>query len=297
MGLKALKQALDKREQKKIPTEDLLNMAEFVLKSNFFEFNSNIKQQISGTAIGTKCAPTCACIFVDESERAFLQTQDHQPLLWLRYIENIFFIWIHGEKTLQTYLEKLNKFHPNVKLTHESSKENISFLELNVKLSEEQLETDLYIKPTDWHQYSHYTSSHPERTKRSIVFRQGLRVSRTCIYENDFSKNTMEMKSWFLRRHYPKSLVENELGKVKFSNKVGNKQQNKKGIAFVVTYHSVLKNIDNIIRKNLHLLYMSEEAKKVFTPGPTISFRSARKLSSYLVRAKLYPTEGTVGSY
>ena len=30
MGLGVIKQALDKREQKKIPTEDLLNMAEFV---------------------------------------------------------------------------------------------------------------------------------------------------------------------------------------------------------------------------------------------------------------------------
>ena len=29
---------------------------------------------------------------------------------------------------------------------------------------------------------------------------------------------------------------------------------------------------------------MNEESKKVFTPGPMISFRSARKLSSYLVR-------------
>ena len=127
VGLKALKEALDKREQKKIPTEDLLNMAEFVLKSNFFEFNSNIKQQISGTAIGTKCAPTNTCIFMDELERAFLQTQDHRPLIWVRYIDNIFFIWIHGEKRLQTYLEKLNKFNPNIKLTHESSKEPFRF--------------------------------------------------------------------------------------------------------------------------------------------------------------------------
>ena len=32
VGLRALKEALDKREQKKIPTEDLLQMTEFVLK-------------------------------------------------------------------------------------------------------------------------------------------------------------------------------------------------------------------------------------------------------------------------
>ena len=33
VGLRALKEALDKREQKKIPTEDLLQMTEFVLKN------------------------------------------------------------------------------------------------------------------------------------------------------------------------------------------------------------------------------------------------------------------------
>ena len=41
---------------------------------------------------------------------------------------------------------------------------------------------------------------------------------------------------------------------------------------------------------------MNEDVKNVFTLAPMISFRSARKLSSYLVRAKLYPLERTVGS-
>ena len=56
-GLIALKEALDKRLLKKIPTDDLIMMAEFVLSNNFFEFNSDTFQQISGTAIGTKFAP------------------------------------------------------------------------------------------------------------------------------------------------------------------------------------------------------------------------------------------------
>ena len=42
---------------------------------------------------------------------------------------------------------------------------------------------------------------------------------------------------------------------------------------------------------------MDEEIKRAFTPGLMISFRSARKLSSYLVKAKLYPTEKVVGSF
>ena len=63
-GLKALKNALDKRKQKHIPTEKLINMVEFVLKNNFFIFNGSDKQQVSGTSIGTKCAPTYACIYI-----------------------------------------------------------------------------------------------------------------------------------------------------------------------------------------------------------------------------------------
>ena len=50
-------------------------MAEFVLKNNFFEFNNQIKQQISGMAIGTKCAPTYSCIFMDKVETELWDTQ------------------------------------------------------------------------------------------------------------------------------------------------------------------------------------------------------------------------------
>ena len=41
---------------------------------------------------------------------------------------------------------------------------------------------------------------------------------------------------------------------------------------------------------------MNQEVKNVFTPGLITLFRSARKTSSYLIRANLYPLEKTVGS-
>ena len=56
------------------------------------------------------------------------------------------------------------------------------------------------------------------------------------------------------------------------------------------------KNLSKSIKDNLYLLYMNDEVKKTFTPCPMISFRSSRKISSYIVRAKLYPLERTVGS-
>ena len=41
---------------------------------------------------------------------------------------------------------------------------------------------------------------------------------------------------------------------------------------------------------------MNDEVKDTFTPRPMVSFRTSRKLSNYLVRAKLYPLGRTVGS-
>ena len=58
-------------------------MAEFVLKNIYFEFVNKIKQQISGTAIGTKLTPPYACIFMSDLETKFLGSQHLQPLVWL----------------------------------------------------------------------------------------------------------------------------------------------------------------------------------------------------------------------
>ena len=41
---------------------------------------------------------------------------------------------------------------------------------------------------------------------------------------------------------------------------------------------------------------MNQEVKNVFTPGPIVSFKSAGKISSYLVSANIYALERAVGS-
>ena len=150
------------------------------LKNNYFEFNRNVKQQLSGTEIGTKCAPPCACISKDKVNTNFLESQKLKPMVCSWYIDDTFFIWTHGEYELQWFLQELNKTHPNLKFTHGSSKEKISFFDLSVSLCNGNLYADLHIKATDCHQYLEYTSSHPEHTKKSIIYCQTLRLSRLC---------------------------------------------------------------------------------------------------------------------
>ena len=104
------------------------------------------------------------------------------------------------------------------------------------------------------------------------------------------------MKSWFLKRGYPENMTAKKMKKVKFSEKGSNSSKGSKGVLFVVTYHPSLNCLSRIINDNLNILYMSCQAKTIFSPGPMVSFRSARRMSSYLVRAKLYPLEISVGS-
>ena len=87
-------------------------MAAYVLKNNYFQFNGEVKHQISRTAIGTKFAPTYASIFMDERETKFLDIQEFKPLVWFQYIDDVFFIWTYGKGKLKEFLKIFNKYHP-----------------------------------------------------------------------------------------------------------------------------------------------------------------------------------------
>ena len=105
------------------------------------------------------------------------------------------------------------------------------------------------------------------------------------------------MKSWFLNRGCPKTLIESEVNKVKFPDTSGDKKTWTNGIPLVITYHLLLKDFANVIKKYVHLLHINDEVKKAFSTGPIVLFRGAQKLSSYLVRAILYHLERWVGSF
>ena len=151
------------------------------MKNNFFEFETKIIQQISGTVIGTKFAPPYGCLFIDRVENDFLDSEIVKPWLWLRYIDDILFIWTEGEDKL---LNCLKNFHPNLKFTHEKSKSSVNFLDVSVSIVDNKLETDLFCKPTDCDQFLHFNSAHPFRNKKSIVYSQGLRIKRLYSSQN-----------------------------------------------------------------------------------------------------------------
>ena len=50
----------------------------------------------------------------------------------------------------------------------------------------------------------------------SIVYSQTLRINSLCSLETDFNAHKLSMKEWFIKRGYPKILIEEEMNKFKF---------------------------------------------------------------------------------
>ena len=130
-----------------------------------------------------------ACIFMDRLKNDFLNTHEYLPLVWYRYIDDIVFIWRRGEEKIKFFLDDINKYHPNINFAHQSNKECINFSDLTVSLLDNKVSTDLYKKPTHRHQYFHYVSSHPDYTKKSIVYSQTLRLNRIGSVKADFVRH------------------------------------------------------------------------------------------------------------
>ena len=91
-GLEAIRKILNTMTNQEIPTDDIVDLAEFVLKSNNFEFDGKQVLQRDGTAIGMRMVLAYANLFMHNLESQLLDLAPVKPYLWLRYILLLVFI-------------------------------------------------------------------------------------------------------------------------------------------------------------------------------------------------------------
>ena len=78
-------------------------------------------------------------------------------------------IWTHGKEHLKPFIGCLNSIHPSIKFTREHSRslhQTLLFLDVQVHLISNDIQTDLHKKPTDKHQYLLKASCHPNHIKK-----------------------------------------------------------------------------------------------------------------------------------
>ena len=273
----------------------LLKLLELVLHSINFNFNGDHYLQIGGTAMGTAVAPNYANLFMDRFETKALANWSLKPLIWLRFIDDIFMTWTHGEDTLGEFIIYLNGIHPTIKFTHELSNTHINFLDTTVKVnSHRELYTTLYEKPTDTHLYLHYTSSHHAPSKTKGPYGQFLRLRTICTYDKDFQDNAEKLVAYYTQRGYPEKALRKHYSRAAKYNQAELLEvipRNPIDTPVMVTnYNPCNPNIKNIIHKNFNIITNSSDCGQLFTNKPIVGFRRLPNLKDMLTKASLiYP--------
>jgi hypothetical protein len=74
---------------------------------------------------------------VEHFEKLSLDSAQHEPLPWLRYVDDTFVVWPHGPGRLQDFLCHLNSLMPSIQFTVEiESHSAIAFLDVLVMREE-----------------------------------------------------------------------------------------------------------------------------------------------------------------
>ena len=81
--------------------------------------------------------------------------------IYLRFIDDIFFMLTGSKTDLERFLNELNTKHPSVEFEYEILKERISFLDTEIYIKNKKLHTKILRNKTDCQTYLNINSEHP----------------------------------------------------------------------------------------------------------------------------------------
>ena len=279
-----------------IPTPLLERALRLILQENSFQFNGKNYLQTHGTAMGTKMAVAFANIFMAKVETDILSQSVIKPLVWKRFIDDIFSLWNVSRDEISKFIEQANKHHPTIKFTAEISETETTFLDTNVYKGERfkkaaVLDVCTHFKPTETFQYTHFSSCHPPGIRRGFVKGEALRLLRTSSSKTLFEEMIKNFKKQLQERGYPESFIQNTLSEVNFEDRKlalqQKRRENKRILPFVTQYQPSVPNLKQIIMNKWHLIKKQPLLNEIFKEPPLTSYKKGRSLKDILVRAKL----------
>lgn len=204
--------ALRRHPQPGRPDTHLLRLLELMLKNNDFEFNGQFYLQVCGTAMGKTYAPGLADIYMEEFDEKATTGYHIKPLLFSRFLDDIFFVWTGSREQLIEYETFLNSLIEGIKITLCCSEVSVDFLDTTIYKHETRddadiLHTRVFFKPTDTHQLVEKTSYHPRHVAKGVLKSQVLRFKRISTSYIDFSNACNILFRSLAIRNYSKRMM------------------------------------------------------------------------------------------
>ena len=74
-----------------------------------------------------------------------------------------------------------------------------------------ELMTDLFVKPTNTHQFLDPSSSHPYHFKKGIPYSQALRLNRICSDNESFDERCNDLERWLMEMRYNGKMIRKQI--------------------------------------------------------------------------------------
>ena len=139
---------------------------------------------------------------------------DSFSLSYVRFIDNIFFIWTGSKDQLITFLNDLDAKLNSIKLEYKILQSSIPFLDVEVYIKSNKLDTNIYRKKTGRQNILHINSEHPIWLKSRIPYSQVLRLTCTCSTIENFKLYCSELKEKFIEKGYKYDLLDKYISTV-----------------------------------------------------------------------------------
>ena len=198
-----------------------------MLRNNIFNFIRQSFKQLLGTAMGATFASFYACLTI-----GYLEETKLLPELLMKFNETIVSNIIEAYKRFMDdgivllpwevcendFLGCLNALDEHITFTLENSTslvyygrnvECLHFLDILIILHEEgAIETDIFYKSTNAHDYLHYDSFHPPHVIKNIPYNLAKRIIVFVTNEDQMKLRLNQLRAWLLKCEYPSRMID-----------------------------------------------------------------------------------------
>ena len=161
--------------------------------------------------------PPYTILFVDRLERQIL-SRELKPYIWLRFIDDMFIVWLHGDEELDNFLCWTTSMTP-------------SGYHMRSQIGN-RCASDIYRCTF----LLEYHSCHPSHTVSSLMYSQALRFHRICSTDTFREWRLNDLKEQLLNRDYPEGLIITSIEKALQVYRKNTKELKKSPIPLILTF-------------------------------------------------------------
>ena len=185
-GISRVRRAFLRNPDPRRPDDVILSFLRLCLTHNDFVFDQRHWVQTKGVAMGKAFGGAFACLYLAEWETA-AYNDTLSPRLFVRFQDDIFMLWDHGEAELLRFHRRLNLLDPHIQTDLSFNHDAIRFLDLLIyRATDDSFGYRVGFKDTDCHNLLPRDSHHAKHVHRGVLFSQILRWATRSSSRADF---------------------------------------------------------------------------------------------------------------